>query len=182
MDSLPPAEIPPRYLPQRPFPAYSYVPGQWPHPISDPRGHSFGHRDSAAAALNPNQWQDSVEYLWGLDLFNHGYYWEAHESWEAVWKAPRSQFAVATFLKGLIKLAAAGVKAREGNSVGVQRHASRGVELLASVESAGSNFCGLNLTSLKKHAGEISRLSGELAIRDHSSVKPVFRFFLVLAP
>ncbi len=28
----------------------------------------------------------SDAFLWGLDLFNHGYYWEAHEAWEGLWQ------------------------------------------------------------------------------------------------
>ncbi|TGQ49534.1 DUF309 domain-containing protein, partial [Mesorhizobium sp. M1C.F.Ca.ET.210.01.1.1] len=26
-------------------------------------------------------------FRWGIDLFNHGYYWEAHEAWEPLWHA-----------------------------------------------------------------------------------------------
>ncbi|MER9007639.1 DUF309 domain-containing protein [Mesorhizobium sp. M0862] len=25
-------------------------------------------------------------FRWGIDLFNHGYYWEAHEAWEPLWQ------------------------------------------------------------------------------------------------
>jgi hypothetical protein len=28
----------------------------------------------------------SDAFLWGLDLFNHYYYWEAHEAWEGLWQ------------------------------------------------------------------------------------------------
>ncbi len=64
-----------------------------------------------------------------IDLFNHGFYWEAHEAWEALWHAAGRKGAAADFLKGLIKLAAAGVKAREGRAAGVRQHAQRAEEL-----------------------------------------------------
>ena len=74
--------------------------------------------------------------LLGIDLFNHGFYWEAHESWEAVWHAVGRSGPLANLLKGLIKLAAAAVKAREGNAVGMRRHAARAGELFASVAAS----------------------------------------------
>lgn len=62
-------------------------------------------------------------------MFNAGYYWEAHEAWEGVWIAAGRQGLVADYVKGLIKLAAAGVKIREGSAVGAQRHLTRAEEL-----------------------------------------------------
>ena len=66
---------------------------------------------------------------WAVDLFNYGYYWEAHEVWEGNWHAFGRSGSKADFVKGLIKMSAAGVKAREGNSTGVRRHLSRAKEL-----------------------------------------------------
>ncbi|MET2831203.1 DUF309 domain-containing protein [Mesorhizobium shangrilense] len=31
----------------------------------------------------------SNAFRWGSDLFNHGYYWEAHEAWEPLWHAAK---------------------------------------------------------------------------------------------
>lgn len=126
-------DVPPRYC-QRAFPPYSYVPGSGtPHPVSDPRGHMAQVAEEAPAPWDPNLWHSSETYLYAVDLFNHGYYWEAHESWEALWHAAGRTGPAAAFLKGLIKLAAAGVKSREGNPRGVARHAGRAAELLGSV-------------------------------------------------
>ena len=50
----------------------------------------------------------------GVALFNAGYYWEAHEAWEGLWHAYGRRGPTADVLKALIKLAAAGVKVREG--------------------------------------------------------------------
>jgi len=137
----------PRYT-QLALPPYSYVPGHAPHPASDPAGHMFGVEHRAASQLDPNAWQQSQEYLYGIDLFNHGYYWEAHEAWESLWHAAGRQGQMADFLKGLIKLAAAGVKAREGNPRGVGRHAARSKELLSSLGQA--EFCGLSVEQLSR--------------------------------
>src|SRR5438034_61382 len=77
-DGLEPRPIA-RLVPEQPFPAYSYVPGHFPHPLSDPRGHSFGVQPERPASLDPEHWRLSRPYLYALDLFNYGYYWEAHE-------------------------------------------------------------------------------------------------------
>ncbi len=136
----------PRYC-ERPFPTYSYVPGSGnPHPVSDPRGHMYGMVEIAAIPLDPVNWHTSETYMYAIDLFNHGYFWEAHEAWEALWHAAGRSGTEAVFLKGLIKLAAAGVKQKEKNLVGVSRHTRRAIELLGSLSLAA--YCGVKLDLL----------------------------------
>src|SRR6266496_2854246 len=77
----------PRLVPDMPLPPYAHVPGRTPHPISDPRGHSFGARHELPDAPDEKHWQQCRAYQYGIDLFNHGYYWEAHEAWEGLWHA-----------------------------------------------------------------------------------------------
>lgn len=116
------------------FPPYTHVPGVTPHPIGDPRGHSFGQ---SHAACDPPDWlglPDCELFRRGCHLFNAGYYWEAHEAWEGVWMAVGRTGLIADFVKGLIKLAAAGVKLREGSTIGAQRHLVRAEELLRSTQ------------------------------------------------
>ncbi len=119
-----------RLVPDQPFPPYSYVTGQFPHPIRDPQGHSFGVAAERCPKPDADRWFECRPYLYGLDLFNFGYYWEAHETWEQIWHAAGRSGPLADFIKGLIKLAAAGVKARERRPEGVRRHALRAAELL----------------------------------------------------
>jgi uncharacterized protein len=143
---------PPRYT-TRPLPPYSYVPGRFPHPQSDPAGHSFGTHEGAADSLDEAQWPSNPAWLWAIDLFNHGYYWEAHEAWEGLWHAANRRGPTADLLKGLIKLAAAGVKAREGRAAGVRLHAARAVQLLSPWR--GKVAFGVNVDELLAAAGRI---------------------------
>lgn len=134
-----------RYVPERELPPYTYVPGRAPHPVNDPAGHAHGIRRGTAddgaelkgevgTARNggPGRLR---EFLWGIDLFNRGYYWEAHEAWESVWNAAGRRGPIAGFVQGLIKLAAAGVKVREGRPAGVRRHTARAKELITTAIS-----------------------------------------------
>jgi uncharacterized protein len=129
------ADLPARYAPEIPFPDYAFVPGRHPHPITDPQGHGFGQAEVPLPAIEPAALGKSPQFRHAVDLFNHGYYWEAHEVWEGFWHASGRRGRMADFLKGLIRLAAAGVKAREGNRKGVIRHGERAAELF---EQTGS--------------------------------------------
>ena len=160
-----------RFCPDRPLPPYSYVPGRFPHPVSDARGHSFRvasepesrqERISDSSFSFDLDWNRSQDYLFGIDLFNHGFYWEAHETWEYLWIEFGRSGHEADFIKCLIKLAAAGVKAREGRTVGVQRHSRRAQELFREVlkmrmKTRGTlRIGGMDLTCLCESSGAIS--------------------------
>ena len=134
-----------RYAPEIPFPPYAYVPGRHPHPGTNPDGHRFGKPREIVPPPSEATLKSNPHFQLGVDLFNHGYYWEAHEIWEELWVASGRAGQLADFFKGLIKLAAAGVKAREGNLKGVIKHASRAREL----------FLQTNQQALASTAGEL---------------------------
>lgn len=149
------------YCEERPLPPYTYVPGVSPHPTSDPQGHRYGMPSVEALALTESNYRTNLEYLHAVDLFNHGYYWEAHEAWEGLWHAAGRGGREADFLKGLIKLAAAGVKLKEGRQVGVARHARRAAELwqgvrLATDAAERDRLFGLGLSSLIASAEQVA--------------------------
>lgn len=127
--------MPPRYAPDHAFPAYAFLPGRTPHPTRDPDGHSYGRTDEPAPYAPAQAWRANGPYLAGVDLYNHGYPWEAHEAWEAIWNAARDagDDEQTAFLQGLIQCAAACVKARLDEPASVVRLADRALERLASV-------------------------------------------------
>lgn len=175
------SKIPP-LLPDDPLPAYSYVPGKFPHPHRDPQGHSFGEPPEEVMQLDQRRWRECRAYLRGIDLFNQGFYWEAHEAWEAVWNAAGRQGTVADFIKGLIKLAAACVKAREGSAIGVARHATRGGKLFLSVQAslaAESSMMGLSLTELGEIALCLAAAADRMVNTSDEPVVVVHDFLLV---
>ncbi|HEV3122581.1 MAG TPA: DUF309 domain-containing protein [Isosphaeraceae bacterium] len=133
-----------------PLPPYSYVPGgPWPHPISHPQGHWAGVRLPRPEPIADGRWVESPAYLRGATLFNAGFYWEAHEVWEGLWHAHGRRGPTADLLKALIKLAAAGVKVREGQPAGVATHARRAAALLENVRAQfGDRYLGLDLGAL----------------------------------
>jgi len=135
-------------VPEEPLPPYAFVPGRFPHPTSDPTGHSFGEEPPVAPQVDPTRWQECRTYLYGIDLFNGGYYWESHVAWESLWIACGRKGMVADFLKGLIKLAAAGVKALEGTPEGVKSHSGRAAELWRGLGVEPKVLMGFDIISL----------------------------------
>jgi hypothetical protein len=151
----------PRLLPDRPFPPYAYVPGETPHPRRDLGGHSYGAEFEIPEPPDPAGWRACRDYLYGIDLFNHGFYWEAHEAWEGLWVACGRHGPTATYLQALIGLAAAGLKARSGSARGMRANANKAVCLFRSVAThvgpPGTRYMGLDVRALADFASTISK-------------------------
>jgi hypothetical protein len=137
------------------LPLYSYVPGgSWPHPH---RGKPPTRPGEGIAPVVGDNWRTSADYVRGVQLFNAGYYWEAHEAWEGLWHAHGRKGPTADVLKGLIKLAAAGVKVRERQPSGVITHARRAADLFESVRARdATGVLGLDLERLLSHARRVA--------------------------
>jgi uncharacterized protein len=159
-----------------PLPAYSYFPGcAWPHPNRSSGGHV--KKDLAGGGLRSpvdKRWW-STKFLRGVELFNAGYYWEAHEVWEELWHVERRQGPTAEVLKALIKLAAAGVKVREGRENGVRTHCHRAAaSFAAAAGQGGPRQLGLDLDFWARCCEELA----ENPPKDHGPAgAPVTRVF-----
>jgi hypothetical protein len=179
MPTAPSSPDVPRYQPEIPFPAYTYVPGRAPHPASAD-GHLIGRDEPAGAAITGVAPSNDLAWLRGVDLFNHGYYWEAHEVWEGTWKACGKRGLIADFIKALIKLAACGVKVREGRPNGIRRHAAAARELLmfvAESESTRTEVLGLSLTDMIESCEAAAHVRVNAADADAQPMR-VFSFIL----
>ena len=110
-----------------------------------------------------------------------GFYWEAHEEWEKLWRVSGADTTVGRFLKGLIKLAAAGVKVRERSIHGVRRHAASAGEMFADVaaEADIDSFCGLEFIRLQFAADRAAQLAYK---KQHDPGAAVRVFPFVLKP
>lgn len=166
-----------RLLPGRSFPSYAYLPGRSPHPVRDPGGHSYYVEPVRVTAS-----LDSEEFAWGEDLFNHGYYWEAHEAWEGLWQVANRGSPLRTLLKGLILLSATGVKIREGKRASAVRHAGRAGALLRDLTTAPhdhiSRALGISPALLANLAEETADAMPALRMTAQGQPEPVFDFVL----
>jgi predicted metal-dependent hydrolase len=97
--------------------------------------------------MDSHLWQNASvlphDLNYGLDLFNHAEFFEAHEALEDVWRA--APMPEKKFLQGLIQVAVALHHHGKGNLVGARsllKRASRNLSLYPE------NFGGINLDSL----------------------------------
>jgi hypothetical protein len=130
----------------RPFPPYRYIPGRAPHPTRDPDGHSHGHGPAPLEYFSADEWRTCPEYLYGIDLFNHRYWWEAHEALEQCWVAAGRDTKIGLFLQGLIQIAVACLKHEQGFEDVARRMAEEGIE---KFPDGCHEFLGINLDTLR---------------------------------
>ena len=122
----------------------------------------------AAAPLTADNWRHHGPYLFGVDLFNHGFWWEAHEQWEVPWRC--GEALQKPFLQGLIQIAASLLKRRLGNARGHDLLRLKGLRNLAVVERqvCAGVYMGLRLPDLQSRIDrygplhQSQRASGEL--------------------
>ncbi len=138
----------PRLKPDWPFPEYIFIPGKNPHPKKT-GGHMEGEKDPIAPLIDISHPEKNDFLRYALDLLNHGYYWESHVYFEALWNTHGRVGSVADFLKALIKLGAAGVKVSIGQEKLALEHFLRARELFLEVSaSEGETFLGFDLKNL----------------------------------
>lgn len=127
------------------FPPYRHVPGLTPHPRRHPLGHQFGAPEGVSPPFLSSDWQRSHDYLYGVDLYNFSFFWEAHESWELIWKTTAPDSLSRIFLHGLIQVAAALLKRAQGQTAGMKSLALRALPKLHRVCESEPVFCGVDL-------------------------------------
>ena len=168
--------LPPRWLPQKRLPPYAYLPGKNPHPVRDPAGHSY-HVEPIPVAAEVSLSSDA--FLWGLDLFNNGYYWEAHETWESLWRVADRDGPLRMLFKGLILLSAAGVKIRERKNAAAARHAKRAAALFRRLpDRTLERALGMSPAALAERAEAATRIPADLQATAPGRPQPVFNFIL----
>ncbi|MCB9699685.1 MAG: DUF309 domain-containing protein [Alphaproteobacteria bacterium] len=109
---VPPPHPPPPRRTSRPLPGRRHVPG---------------------SGQPPPELSGSAEFAWGCDLFDHRFYWEAHEVWETEWRAT-PEGAERELLRGLICAAASVIKHHQGYEDGARRLRGRAATAFAASE------------------------------------------------
>ncbi|MFN4099248.1 MAG: DUF309 domain-containing protein [Pararhodobacter sp.] len=100
-----------------PLPVQPHLPGRNARP--DPA--LFAPVIAGLEGLDAAELEKSPAFAAGFGAFGAGFYWEAHEFWEAVWAALPPASAERQVLRGLIQLANAGLKRRMGREVAAAR-------------------------------------------------------------
>lgn len=133
----------------------------------------------------PRCFRDVDAYLYGVDLFNAGYFWECHEAFESIWLLLPRGGRVSTYLQGLIQYAAFLLKTGQGESSARDRLRDAALVKLETVcreiqSDSKHTFMGLELKTWLLQA-RIFSASIEGNSLDSKNLLADFRFpFLIL--
>ena len=146
-----------RFCAHLPLPSYRYIPGKGP---------KDEHRQDIPKlkieTLPPDRWRENEAYLYGIDLYHHDYFYEAHEVWEELWHKVGHKTLEGNFLKALIQCAAVRLKIGQGETSAAERMSKRIQELLDDLAHSGAcgptgEFMGMMIPSLLKEFEERGR-------------------------
>jgi predicted metal-dependent hydrolase len=94
--------------------------------------------ESPIPKLPPTQvdsvWRDT-RWLYGLDLFDSAFYWEAHEVWEELWHTLEKPEPDAQLIQGMIQLSACLLTSEMGRAAASTRLLTRALTKLESAKS-----------------------------------------------
>jgi predicted metal-dependent hydrolase len=121
-----------RYSAQ-PLPATRYVPGHTQRPERSVQTSRIQTSDDRHLAIS-DTWSRNGSYLYGVDLYNFGYWWECHETFEELWHVAGRKTPPARFLQALIQIAAGNLKRLVGAHNAAQNLWGRGVAGLEAFE------------------------------------------------
>jgi len=143
------------HLPEEPFPPYRFVPGVTPHPFAHPAGYMHGRQRPAPPFLPADRWAENRAFLRGVDFFNRGWWWEAHEAWEELWHVVEGKDdAQHLLLKALIQFAACALNLERGKDGPSARLLASSLDYLrqAGELTAADALLGLSLSELPEVA------------------------------
>jgi hypothetical protein len=143
-----------RLEPSRSFPEYAFLPGKHIHP-NKPGGHSHQDELLILNPINPEKISENSDFRYGIDLLNHGYYWESHVLFEAFWNAHQRTGVIADFFKALIKIAAGAIKDELDQRAAASGHYKRALELISDIKrTEGDSFLGFSLSEFERHLND----------------------------
>lgn len=120
-----------------PLPAHAHIPGSGSEPDMAPLQRV---KRTCPKRIDPEAWSDIVAYRYGWSLFNAGFFWEAHEIWEAVWLACAPNSRERDLLRALIQIANGRLKRTMKKDMASARLFAEADHLLAEVAGPESTM------------------------------------------
>lgn len=134
-----------------PLPETRHVPGQTSRPEASP---AFDAALAAPAYTVDRMWRENETYLYGIELYASGFFWEAHEVWEPVWMRSGGNSRERLLVQGLIQLSNACLKIVMERPDAAARLLTIAHEKIAEAAQGGAHVMGI----------ELSRLASEVTI------------------
>lgn len=97
------------------LPKERYIPGVTSRPVTPP----LSDENISAQNLSIVSPYENLFFLYGVDLFNHHFFWEAHEAWEEIWHLEEER-ELRDLLQGMIQLSGGFLKIIQENHRGAR--------------------------------------------------------------
>jgi len=136
---------------KRLLPKYRYLPFRNLHPFLDRGGHSYGEKLTPPDSFTTENWSESKEYRYCIDLFNHGFWWETHERLKSLSIAAGRETETGQFIQGLIQISAALLKHFMSEDGGARTIAKLGIENLKKKDGI---YLGIDVATLIQQVEE----------------------------
>ncbi len=133
------------------LPEYRHLPFINAHPFLDSDGHSYGEKLSEPDSFTIDNWQNCADFLYSIDLFNHGFWWEAHERLKFVSLAAGRESETGKFVQGLIQIAAALLKHSMAQPEAATTLAEMGT---ANIQQMDATYLGIETANLIAQVGD----------------------------
>ncbi len=136
------------------LPDIPHVPGRTVRPVESP---AFDAASAAPIYTVDRMWRQNETYLYGLKLYDAGFYWEAHEVWEPVWIRSPGNSRERLLVQGLIQLANACLKVVMGRPEAAARLLAIAHQKIVEASHGGSAMMGIQLRPLADAIADFDR-------------------------
>ena len=133
-DSLPDTE---------PLPGYKHLPGKNARPVD---GLLEAIAETASAVTKDASYRSNAAWLYGIRLFNNGFYWEAHEVLETVWNNAAPNSREKHLVQGVIQMANAQLKASLEQTKAADRLQKLAAECITRAYARGISDCATDVS------------------------------------
>lgn len=145
-----------------PMPPHAHIPGRNCR-------HDEGRWDDVRATAQPGMSAEALAaspaFTAGMDFFENGFFWEAHEVWEAVWMACPPNSAEHRFVQALIQLANAELKlAMEKPKAAMRLCGIAAAHLSEAARGGQEQVLGVGVAWLEGAIGRCRHRAARLAI------------------
>jgi uncharacterized protein len=130
---------------ETPFPKFRYNPILKPDNFKPEDHKHIPEIQELNTEFSGKNWKNSIRYLYAIDLFNYGYYWEVHEVLENLWMKVGKKSSEGIFLQGLIQLSVALLKNLQSNKLGLKRLTDKAMPKLLSQQGI---YLGVDIRNL----------------------------------
>ena len=150
------------------LPEIKFIPGKTNNIINPSIQSHIPEISEPSIEFTAQNWMQSERYLYGIDLFNYGYYWETHEVWEKIWLKLGRPSLTGIFIQGMIQLSVALLKKINSTHHGADLLKSKAIPKILSQKDI---FLGIDIKNIVEQFNDF--------MDDYSASLPIIKLHFI---